>query len=56
MSIAAHADVGSAAVKDLVSIGRAVGVVVVLLLVMVAAATAATIAAAARPLTIVWSH
>ena len=56
MGIAAHADVGSAAVKDLVSIGRTVGVVIVLLVMVAAAATAATIATAARPLTIVWSH
>jgi hypothetical protein len=52
MGIASHADVGPAGVKDLVSIGRTVGVVVVLL-VVAAAATAATIATAARPLTIV---
>lgn len=57
--IAANPDVGAAAIENLVSIGRAIGVVM-LRLVMVAvatsAATAATTATAARPLTIVWSH
>jgi hypothetical protein len=51
MGIAAHADVGTAAIEDLVAIGRAVGVV--MLLVVVAAATATPIATAARPLPIV---
>ena len=57
MGIAPHTDVGSAGVKDLVSIGRTIGVVIVLLVMVAAAATAATtIATATRPLTIVWSH
>ena len=58
VGVAAHPDVGSAAVENLVSIGRTIGIVIVLLLVMVVAAAtaAATIATAARPLTIVWSH
>ncbi|KAF0105800.1 MAG: hypothetical protein FD144_4 [Rhodospirillaceae bacterium] len=58
MRIAPNPDVGAAAIENLVSIGRAIGVVM-LRLVMVAvatAATAATTATAARPLTIVWSH
>jgi hypothetical protein len=57
--IAAHAHIRSAAVEDLVAIGRTVGIVLVVLLVMlVTAATAAATAtaAAARPLPIVWSH
>lgn len=54
--IATNPDVGAAAVENLVSIGRAVGIVV-LGLVMVGVATAATATAtAAGPLTIVWSH
>jgi hypothetical protein len=56
MGVAAHPHVRSAAVENLVSIGRTIGIVVVLLFVMVWAAAAATIATAARPLTIVWSH
>ncbi|HEX9556556.1 MAG TPA: hypothetical protein VF991_08680 [Reyranella sp.] len=54
MSVAAHPDIGPAAVEDLVAIGRTVGIVM-LWFVMVAAATAAatTIATAARSLTIV---
>ena len=57
MGVAAHPDVGSAAVEDLVPIGRTVGIVMVLLVMMAAAtAAAATIATATRPLTIVWSH
>jgi hypothetical protein len=57
MGVAAHPDVRSARVENLVSIGRTVGIVIVMLLVMVVTATAAaTIATAARPLTIVWSH
>src|SRR5215813_9139207 len=51
MGIAAHADVGTAAIEYLVAIGRPVGIV--MLLVMVAAATAAPTATAARPLPIV---
>ena len=53
MGVATHPDVRTAAVENLVSIGRAVRVVTVVLLLVMAAAT---IAAAARPLTIVWSH
>ncbi len=57
--VTANPDVGAAAIENLVSIGRTVGVVI-LGLVMVgiptAATAAATIATAARPLTIVWSH
>ena len=57
MGVAAHPQVRPAAIEDLVSIGRTIGIVIVMLLVMVTAATAAaTIATAARPLTIVWSH
>lgn len=52
--IATHPHIRTAAVENLVSIRRSIGVV--MLLVMTVAATAATIAAAARPLTIVWSH
>ena len=58
VGVAADPDVGSAAVKELVAIGRTIGIVM-LRLVVVAAATAtaaATIATAARSLTIVWSH
>jgi hypothetical protein len=55
MGVAADPDIGSAAVEDLVTIWRAVGVVM-LLVMMTAATAAATIATAARPLTIVWSH
>jgi hypothetical protein len=57
--VTANPDVGTAAIENLVSIGRTVGIVI-LGLVMVgiptAATAAATIATAARPLTIVWSH
>jgi hypothetical protein len=57
VGVAAHAHIGTAAVEDLVPVGRTVRIVTVMLLVMaVAAATAATIATATRPLTIVWSH
>jgi uncharacterized protein (DUF697 family) len=58
VGVAADPDVGSAAVEELVAIGRTIGIVM-LRLVVVAAATAtaaATIATAARSLTIVWSH
>jgi hypothetical protein len=54
MGIAAHTDVGPAAVKDLVPVRRTIGIV--MWFVMVSATTttaAATIATAARPLTIV---
>jgi hypothetical protein len=60
--IAPDPHVGTTAVEDLISIGRAIGIVRVMLLVMnVATATsttaaAATTTAAPRPLTIVWSH
>ena len=57
--VTANPDVGTAAIENLVSIRRTVGIVI-LGLVMVgiptAATAAATIATAARPLTIVWSH
>jgi hypothetical protein len=58
VGVAAHAHIGTAAIENLVSIGRAVRVVIVLLLVLiVATATAASaIAAATRPLPIIWSH
>jgi hypothetical protein len=56
MGVAADAYVRSAAVENLVPIGRTVGVVVVLLLVMLVTAATAAIAAATRPLPIVWSH
>src|SRR5262249_40796949 len=57
VGVAAHPHVRPAAIENLVSIGRTIGIVIVMLLVMVTAATAAaTIATAARPLTIVWSH
>ncbi len=59
MGIAAHPDIGAAAIENLVSIGRAIGVVMlrlVMVIVATTAAAAATIATAARPLTIVWSH
>jgi hypothetical protein len=58
VGVAAHAHIGTAAVEDLVSIGRAVRIVIVLLLVLIVAAatTASTTAAATRPLPIVWSH
>jgi len=57
VGVAAHPDIRPAAIENLVSIGRTVGIVIVMLLVMVVTATAAaTIATAARPLTIVWSH
>jgi len=55
MGVAADPHVGTAAVEDLVAIGRTIGVVM-LLVVMVSATTAATITAAARPLPIVRSH
>jgi len=57
--IAPNPYVGATAVENLVSIGRAIGVVMlglVMVGVSTAAATAATTATAARPLTIVWSH
>lgn len=53
MGVATHPDVRTAAIENLVSIGRAVRVVSVVLFLVMAAATTA---AAARPLTIVWSH
>jgi hypothetical protein len=58
VGIAAHAHIGTAAIENLISIGRAVRIVTVLLLMLiVATATAAsTTAAATRPLPIVWSH
>jgi hypothetical protein len=57
MRVAANPHVRSAAVEDLVTIGRTVGIVMLLVVVATAAtAAAATIAAAARPLPIVWSH
>ena len=58
MRVAAHPDVGTAAVEDLVSIGWAVRIVMLLVVVLTttASTTAATIATAARSLTIVWSH
>ena len=58
MGVAADPDVGSAAVEELVAIGRTIGIVMLRLVVMAAAtaAAAATIATAARSLTIVWSH
>ena len=57
VGVAADPDVGPAAVEELVSIGRAIGIVMLRLVMVAAAATAAaTIATAARPLTIVWSH
>jgi len=58
VGVAAHPHIGTAAIENLVSIGRAVRIVVVLLLVLiVATATAASATAAAtRPLPIVWSH
>jgi len=56
MGVAAHADIRSAAIENLVPIGRTVGVVGVVLLVMLVTAATAAIAAATRPLPIVWSH
>src|SRR5580693_2811546 len=57
VGVAADPDVGSAAVEELVAIGRTIGIVMLRLVVVAAAtAAAATIATAARSLTIVWSH
>lgn len=59
MRVAANPDVGTAAIENLVSIGRTVRIVIlglVMVVVSTAATAAATIATAARPLTIVWSH
>jgi hypothetical protein len=53
--VAADPDIGTAAVEDLVPVGRPVRIVM-LLVMMTAASAAATTATAARPLTIVWSH
>ena len=55
VGVAAHTDVGAAAVEDLIPVRRPVRVVIMLWFMIVVAA-AATIAAAARALTIVGSH
>ena len=56
VGVAADPYVGAAAIEDLVSVRRAVGIVAVMLLMMAMAAATTTTATAARPLTIVWSH
>jgi len=56
VGVTAHANVRSAAIENLVPIGRTIGVVLVVLLVMLVTAATAAIAAATRPLPIVWSH
>jgi hypothetical protein len=56
MSVAADPDVGSAAVEQLVTIGRTIGIVMLRLVMVAATTAAATIATAAGSLTIVWSH
>jgi len=58
VGVAAHAHIGTAAIENLVSIGRTVRIVIVLLLVLIVATAtaAAATAAATRPLPIVWSH
>ena len=56
MRVAAHTDVRTAAVENLIPVWRPVRIVVVLLLVLIVIAAAAAVTAAARTLTIVWSH
>lgn len=56
MRVAAHTDVRTAAVKNLIPVWRPVRIVIVLLLVLIVIAAAAAVTAAARTLTIVWSH
>ena len=56
VGIATHPHIGTAAIENLVSIWRTIGIVMLLLLLVMPVAAAAATTAAARPLTIVWSH